>query len=249
MYKPSFLLGALLFVLMTAGGLFGASDPAISGPDTIRSGYMGVFKVEHATAQTTFTFLPKGVEKYFHRCGDEIIFARRDDGYVKIILVEDRPGKEKAYIYQFVFFNATDGPLPPDPGPGPDPGPDPPDPLPPDPLPGLSQVCFVAESGTLPQLPRPQQTMLGSLSLQEEIKKAGHKFIGNLDPQTYGADCSTGVCGDASNAPADYKAWLDAAKGQKLPVLLTAPVGGGTIKAQPLPADDSALWTIIGGKP
>ncbi len=235
---------ALLVVLYTAGWAF-ATDPTITGPSVIRSGNLAVFNINHATPGTEIAYLPKGASRYFHRCGNEIIFARRTEGVVKIIILEDRP--DDVYVYKFIFQNSDDGPLPPDPGP--DPGPDPPDPIPPDPQPGPRQVCFVAEATTLATLPRSQQTMLASSKLQEELKAAGHTYIGSLDPQIYGVKCVSGVCGTVVDAPADYKAWLEKAKGHKLPVLLTAPVAGGDIKVEPLPASTEELWKIIGRKP
>ena len=229
------LLTALVVFYVTTWALAG-TDPSISGPAVVRSGNLAVFKIEHFTKDTTITYLPRGSARYFHQCGNEIIFARRAEGTVKIVVLEDRV--DDVYFYKFIFKNSADGPLPPDPGPDPDPGPEP-DPEP-DPTPGPRQLMVIMESSDLDNLPRPQQVILNSQTLRAELAKAGHVLLGVLDKDSTGAD---GV------VPDKYKAWYEAAKGKTLPVLMVCPKAGGTIEVVPLPANEAALWDILGGKP
>ena len=88
---------------------------------------------------------------------------------------------------------------------------------------GKLSVCIVEETADRTKLTRDQQAAIGSLTLRAAISAKG-VFVGDVDQNIVGPD---------RQPPADLKPWLDAAKGQKLPVLLYRH-GTGKIVVAPL---------------
>lgn len=117
--------------------------------------------------------------------------------------------------------------------PGPDP--DPPDPPTPG---GKKQVVVVYESADLDSLPAFQRELISGLKIRKAIEDKGHKFVGVWDKDMRGPD---------GTIPAAVAPWANAAAGKTLPALLTAPLAGGQVVAHTMPADETALWTILGG--
>lgn len=113
------------------------------------------------------------------------------------------------------------------------PGPDPPGPDPPNPV-GPKQIMIFYEGDRLDNYPPPQREILVSLALRQELVQAGHVVLEMVE--------SAALSG---TAPARYKTFFDAARGQALPVLTFAPKAGGTVKAVPLPADKTGLLEAL----
>ena len=125
--------------------------------------------------------------------------------------------------------------------PQPEPQPEPkPEPKPPQPEPQPQQkwqIAVVLETGQLDNLPEGQRSLLASLLVRKEIAARGHHFAGIFDKDS------------ERSAGAQHKGWFDAARGQQLPVLLLAPLSGGTVRAYPLPADVNAFWKLLASPP
>jgi hypothetical protein len=114
------------------------------------------------------------------------------------------------------------------------------DPPPPPPPSDKLQIAFFVESANLDNLPIRQRLMLASLTLRQEIEAAGHKLLGVWD------DDITGPNG----VPERYRKWYEAIQGDPLPRIAYAPLEGGQIIDEPLPANTDELWELIGrGKP
>lgn len=122
------------------------------------------------------------------------------------------------------------GPTPPDPEPDPEPNPT-----------AKWQVAVIYESNDLDILPLAQIDLISGLAFRSELAAQGHRFIRVIDRQD-DAGCAAGRCPRPS---ADVQSWLDAAKNTPLPALAIAPIGGGDIRAFPLPANRAAFWTLL----
>ena len=157
---PKKLFPIALFALaVLSAGAFGA-DASITGPSVIRSGNLAVFKIVNAPAEHDLVFFPVSARNCFHRCGNEIIFARREAGEVWIVLASKTADGVKTFVFD--FDNALDGPLPtPTPTPNPDPEPTP-DPLP---QPGKRNIVLIRESAD--QMPELAQQIAALHSAKE----------------------------------------------------------------------------------
>ena len=116
--------------------------------------------------------------------------------------------------------------------------PDPPDPPPPPPPPPGQkwQVVIVFERTQLPNLPRGQQVIIGSLTFRERLAKAGHRLVAVVDQHTAGA---------GGKRPAELAAYLAACEGDPVPRICLAPIGGGKVLDFPLPADEEAVLALL----
>lgn len=111
-------------------------------------------------------------------------------------------------------------------------------PLPPVPG-GQVQVMFFYERDKLDNLPDKQQAILGSLTLRKALEARGHVFLGTFDKDATGPKVVV---------PAAYAPWFQAVAGKTMPRVAVAPKAGGAIVDYDLPADEDALWTLLGGK-
>jgi hypothetical protein len=114
----------------------------------------------------------------------------------------------------------------------------PPSPPEPAPLPGAKfQVAFLIESGDLDNLPAAQRAMLASLTLRDDLARRGHHFVGVLERD------------QANSAPAALAPFYAAVEGDPFPRVAIAPLAGGDVIDKPLPADQAALYQLLGETP
>jgi hypothetical protein len=96
------------------------------------------------------------------------------------------------------------------------------------------QVMIVTETSQLDNLPKGQQALISGLVFRDALKAKGHKWLPSPDQDALKV------------APERWKPWIEAAEGKPRPTLLLAPVTGGDIRAFPLPADEAAMWKMLG---
>jgi hypothetical protein len=117
-------------------------------------------------------------------------------------------------------------------------GPEPPvPPVPPPPPTTKWQVAFFYDNDGLDDMTAEQLSMVSGRLFRRTLEEAGNQFIGSLERDSFKPSGKT----TSSLAP-----WFDAIKGATMPQLAIAPVGGGTIQTFPLPADEDALYAILG---
>ncbi len=216
---------ALAIVLAMEAG--GSAAITITGPTETLPGDMIGVKVlddgEPYEGKVRWMIMPLAAEQRSISFGPVAGVAMRTPGEVTFIAILWDQQKALKHV-------VVNGGLEPDP-----PGPNPPEP---GPVPGeKQQVAYIMESADLAGLSRDQQTMLASLALRVELSKAGHGFLGNLDPSR------------SQGAPAAYAPWFEAAEGKTLPVVVLKGVTSGKYTVHPLPDDDAGLWKLLGGKP
>ena len=199
-----------------------ASGQTIEGPDEVEAGVPAWFWID--AAESGFPLLwwsdELSVDKQHILQGHGLFFAKTPGEYWVRGLVIAWETHSVIQLQKRVVVSGV--------GPGP----------PPPPPPGAKQVCFFRESGTITSLPFPQRILLSGLVIRDELKAAGHTFVGSFDPDETGPD---------GNVPEPLAPWFRAVRDAKLPAMLVAPKNGGTIEVHPCPADAAGLWKLLGG--
>ena len=118
-------------------------------------------------------------------------------------------------------------PVPPTPNPTPPPNPDPtPSPV------SKYQVLFLLESNDLDNLPIGQVEILSGLVFRKQLAEKGHRLLGSFDV-------------DSIKDSVQFKPYATLAKGEKLPLVMLAPVDGGEIKSYPLPSNTGEMFKLL----
>lgn len=220
----------LLIWLLAAAPALGA-DPTIVGPvGPVPLKSVSWVSLEGLAAGCTATFFPSEqltVGPPHLQPGHGIFWSDKVGKFSISAVVVDWEARTLTPLTYTITVGTS-----PDPDPGPDPDPDPE----PDPQPGRRwQIMFFQESGDLDDLPRGQVELLSSLSLREELAAAGHYVLGVSDKDA----CSTGTC------PVKLRPFWSAVTGDPMPRVALAPIGGGSVKDYPLPADKAGLFKLL----
>ncbi|HUT88707.1 MAG TPA: hypothetical protein VMY37_04375 [Thermoguttaceae bacterium] len=199
----------------------------VIGPTEVEPGMPAVFTLKGVPAEHLATF----EWGFYHKPADAMVLDLADRSGNLVLIIWAKSATAYAVIadvnipgaYQLIVHEVVVGtPTPPDP------------PVPP-PVDRKYQVAFFLKALDLENLPQGQQTILGSLTLREELKKRGHVLLG-----VYDKDC-TGPGG----LPEKLKPWWKSIEGDALPRVALAPIDGGEIRDYPLPADPTALWKLL----
>lgn len=127
--------------------------------------------------------------------------------------------------------------------------PNPPDPpIPPNPT-SKWQVAFFYQSDTLDNMSLSQKEMIAGLLFRNDLKSKGHSYLGGFDVDSVAKTvrkCDAAKCYTIYTVPANLKPYWDAIQGDPLPRIAIAPLGGGTVRDFPMPADSTALYKLLG---
>jgi hypothetical protein len=217
-------IAATLALVLIVGLVACAARAAdITGPEKIDAYRL----IDHSTVNPALWEVEPstGVDLRQSQDGKSVVWVAPPGKYkvvATIVLIDfDKRSWSIQKAVKEVAISSPNPPLPPDPDPQPEPG-------------AKYQVAMLVESGALDNLPRAQQAILASLKLRDELARRGHHLVGVLEVD------------QSKDAPAAFAPWYEAVKGQSPPRLAIAPVAGGAITVHPLPADESALWKLLG---
>ena len=108
-------------------------------------------------------------------------------------------------------------------------GPDPPLP------PGKRQIMMFYDGDQLDNYPTSQRQILTSLTLRQKLREQGHVLLEILERSAI----------DQSGLDEQKQIWVNAAKGQTLPIVAFAPKDGGKIVVHPLPTHEDSFLELL----
>jgi len=218
-------VAAILAVLLLAALASGAS---IEGPDKVEAGKPEWFSLV-VPAESSGSFFPsRHLDTGDHVVDGSALFWAQEPGeYLVTAVAIDWAAKRIFPMSKIVTVTGVPGPDPPDPGP------DPPDPG------GKKQVVICYERSHLHKMSAAQQRLLTSVTFRERLISSGHILRGIVDQDIINA---------GGSVPEALAPFLQAVTDSKasLPVLAEAPWGGGQVTVYALPADDDAVFKLLG---
>jgi len=227
------LVVALTSVAHGAAVASAAHAASIDGPKTVQPGHPAWFQITDLATEATAAWFPSPCLQAGppHITEGSALFWTVTPGTYEVNAIAAWLVDGKIRLLPLtatveVAGDAPDPPVPPDPPPPPN---------------QKWQVVIVFESADLDNYPRSQQVMLGSLTFRSSLKTKGHKLVagGIIDKDIKDRDGKT---------PEALKPFLGAASGKPLPQLCIAPVGGGEVRAVPLPLTEAEVFQVLEGK-